>query len=154
MSFLSAVSIVGSMCTDSIMRAMYRQMLLERLGTDWAEMPSYWPLQQHDAVISVPQSEGSPGPDGPSPQASVTVSFRFLCNAHPHAEAVLQDVLNSDVLVLNSGLWDLSVPVSSDGLLLQEVCSGGVVVTLALVNRTSLARVKVLVSTPPCPQLQ
>lgn len=131
MSFLSAVSIVGSMCTDSIMRAMYRQMLLERLGTDWAEMPSYWPLQQHDAVISAPNSEGSLGPDGSSPQASVTVSFRFLCNAHPHAEAVLQDVLNSDVLVLNSGLWDLSVPVSSGGLLLREVCSGGVVVTLA-----------------------
>lgn len=89
------------------MRAVYRQTLAERLGIDWPDMPAYWPLQQHDTRWNVTT------PTGP---ATVTLSFRFLCNAHPHAEVALRDALDSDVLVLNSGLWDLSMPVSTGGL--------------------------------------
>ncbi|GAQ91890.1 hypothetical protein KFL_008770010 [Klebsormidium nitens] len=91
---------------DSIMRAAFRQALSERLGVDWPDMPAYWPLQQHDARWNVTDPTGT--------AATVTLSFRFLCNAHPHAEVALQDALDSDVLVLNSGLWDLSIPGGSD----------------------------------------
>lgn len=87
-------------------------MLIERLGEDWPDMPQYWPLQQHDAVIVPrPEMNGSTLPVFGANGANVTLSFRFLCNTHPHAEVVLKDVLDSDVLVLNSGLWDISLPV-------------------------------------------
>lgn len=88
------------------MRAIYGQTLGERLGADWPDMDPYWPLQQHDAHWNVTTPAGS---------AVVTFSFRFLCNAHPHAEVALRDALDSDVLVLNSGLWDLSIPVCHQG---------------------------------------
>ncbi|GAQ89560.1 hypothetical protein KFL_005360040 [Klebsormidium nitens] len=97
---------------DSVTRDAYARMV-EALGgptSSWVgqstrNMAIHWWLAQGDFELD---SGLAPIPGTPPP-ANVTLSFRFACNAFPHMTKILSDpaVSNSDVLVLNSGLWEM-----------------------------------------------
>jgi hypothetical protein len=108
---------------DSVFRNIYSQNILGRLQKAWPHNESLlWEMQRHDVSVTPARAArttaGRPEGDcsdetGEGSEPPVRLSFRFLVNAYPASVVALRDALDSDVLVVNSGLWDMMEQVGT-----------------------------------------